>query len=303
MTNRPDFPTAVDSTLLSTFRSCPQKFFLEYMQHWRFRTPNVHLHAGAAFAKGLEVARDAFWTQGADEHKSRLMGRCALAEAYGDFEAPSGSAKTLDRMLGAFDHYMERFPLPGTEPVLLPSGRRAIEFSFVQPLPVTHPVTNEPILYSGRLDQIINWQGGIYLEDDKTTSSLGASWGKQWELRSQFTGYAWGIAEATGIQVTGALVRGVSILKTKYDTAECVTYRPEWQIDRWFDQVLRDLTRMKKMWAEGYWDYNLDHACGEFGGCQFLQVCQMRDPSDLLSLHFERRKWDPVARTETLLDE
>jgi hypothetical protein len=47
-------------------------------------------------------------------------------------------------------------------------------------------------------------------------------------------------------------------------------------------QLLRDLKRMQECWEEGYWDYDLDHACTEYGGCVFRQACLMRDPTPLL---------------------
>ena len=65
--------------------------------------------------------------------------------------------------------------------------------------------------------------------------------------------------------------------------------------------LVNDVKRMIEAWKEGYFDYNLDHACAEYGGCPFKGACQMRDPINLLNQQFERRKWDPVARTETLL--
>ena len=138
-------------------------------------------------------------------------------------------------------------------------------------------------------------------EDDKTTSQLGASWPRQWDLRSQFTGYVWGAARA-GIKLDGFLVRGVSILKTKYDTLQAITYRPAWLIERWYEQLIRDITKMIQAWESGYWDWNLDHACAEYGGCPFKSVCQMREPMQLLTQQFQRRRWDPVQRTETVLD-
>ena len=55
---------------------------------------------------------------------------------------------------------------------------------------------------------------GLYIEDDKTTSQLGSSWGAQWDMRSQFTGYAWA-ARQSGLPIAGIIVRGISILKTK----------------------------------------------------------------------------------------
>ena len=58
----------------------------------------------------------------------------------------------------------------------------------------------------------------------KRQRQLGDSWARQWELRGQFTGYCWAAREA-GIDVNGVLVRGVSILKTKYGSAQAITNR------------------------------------------------------------------------------
>lgn len=138
---------------------------------------------------------------------------------------------------------------------------------------------------------------GIYVYDEKTTSSLGASWGKQWEMRSQFTGYGWA-AKKQGIKVSGMIVRGVSILKTKYDTLEVPTYRTDYETDRWYDQMCRDLERMKLMWAEGYWDWNLESACNDYGGCTFTKVCKSSDPDAIMPVYFSKKVWDPLARKE-----
>lgn len=293
----------LDSTIVSTARSCQRKVELEHFLHYKPKGKSVHLVAGAAYASAWEHARKAFWEGGKSPADSAALGLEALVKSYGDFECPPDSAKSLERTMGAFEFALEVFPLgqDGTEPILLPGGKRGIEFSFSHPLPILHPETGDPLLYVGRMDQIVNYSNaGIFIEDDKTTSQLGASWPRQWPLRSQFTGYAWGCREA-GIKVEGVLVRGLSILKTKYDKAEALTYRPPWQIERWYAQLLRDVTRLVKAWEENYYDYNLDHACSEYGGCLFQQVCLAQDPTNWLEQFYERRKWDPVMRTETPL--
>jgi hypothetical protein len=302
MSERPPFPAVLDSTLIAAFRSCPQKAFQEFILHWKTRDPSVHLHAGACFAHGLEVARTAFYVEGRDAETAVALGLNALVKQYGDFECPADSAKSLDRTAGALEYYFFRYPLETDRaiPMTLPGGRRGIEFSFLEPLEILHPETGDPILYSGRMDMMVEYENMYLGEDDKTASQLGASWPRQWDLRSQFTGYVWG-AQRAGIKLDGFLVRGVSILKTRYDTLEAITYRPAWMIERWYEQVHRDAKRMIECWETGQWDYNLDHACAEYGGCIFRGVCQMRNPEPLLLQQFERRRWDPVMRTETLL--
>lgn len=331
---RPMFPHAVDSTIMAAFRSCPQKMFRTYVEHWKPQSESVHLVAGGAFAKGIEVARKAYF-EGEYEHATvayslnvekaceertvtwasregpkgdreaaEAIGLAALIAHYGDFMCPPDSAKSLERTAGALEFYFAHYPLgaDGMEPIFLAGGRRGIEFSFAEPLEFNHPVTGDPILYTGRSDMIAHFNHGIYIVDEKTTSQLGASWSRQWEMRAQFTGYAWA-AMRSGIEPAGAIVRGISILKTKYDTQQAITYRPDWEVERWHEQTLRDLERMLKCWQDGWWDFNLDSACGEYGGCSMTQVCKSKEPETWLPMYFEQKVWDPLAKRSLTVPE
>ena len=251
----------------------------------------------------LWLARKAFFDLGWSREDAEAAGLHALIEAYGDFPCPSDSAKSLERMCGALEFYLAAYPFgdDGMAPHVV-GGKNAIEFSFAEPLGINHPVTGDPILYTGRSDLVAEYMNGIYVVDEKTTSSLGASWSKQWEMRSQFTGYVWA-ARRAGIDAVGAVVRGVSILKTKYDTQQAITHRSPYEIDRWQEQTERDILRAMQMWREGRWDYNLDHACGEYGGCSMVEVCKSSTPEDWLPIYFERRVWDPLARKQLSVEE
>ena len=295
------FPEVLDSSMLATFKSCPQLFRKVYIEQWKSKDPSVHLRAGGAFAAGVETARTHFYVHGWTAEDAVASGLHALIQHYGDFDCPPDSAKSLERMCGALEFYFDRYPLnQDSPPVILPSGKHGIEFSFVHPLPIDHPTTGNPILYSGRMDALLSYAGGTFICDEKTTSSLGASWSRQWDLRSQFTGYAWGCREL-GIRVDGAIIRGVSILKTKYDTQEAISYRPGWQIDRWFEEMLDWVEEAIVCWQKGKWRHNLDHSCADYGGCAFRSACSSQDETPWLETYFERRHWNPITREETLL--
>lgn len=297
--HRPMFPHTIDSTMLKTLRSCPAKYNLQYVQHWKPLAQSVHLVAGGAFAAGIEAARDSFFVRGEPAELAESAGLTALIKHYGSFECPADSAKSLERMCGALEFYFAQYPLgaDGATPITLASGRRGIEFSFAEPLEVVHPVTGDPILYTGRSDMIASRAGRVFGYDEKTTSSLGGQWGRQWEMHSQFTGYCWA-ASKQGIKMDGVIVRGVSILKTKYDTLEVPAYRTQFEIERWYEQVNRDVRRAIKMWEEGYWDFSLDGGCTEYGGCSFTKVCKSPEPEKWLPVEFARKVWDPLARRE-----
>lgn len=326
------FPHTIDSTMLSAFRSCPQKYFRTYLQHWKPQQQSVHLVAGGAFAKGCEIARQAYYqgevpiydqktdpetglitTVDTGEVKSCepensefsvAEGLRALIVHYGDFECPPDSAKSLERMCGALEYYFEVWPLgaDGCPPVQFANGRYAVEFSFAEPLPFNHPITGQPVLYTGRADMIGEFAGGIYTVDEKTTTSLGARWGKQWEMRSQFTGYNWA-AKKAGIDVSGTLIRGIAVLKTKYNDAQEITSRSDYEIDRWLNQVVRDLTNIQRMWEENYFDYNLDNACNEYGSCSLTSVCKSSDPEAWLPMYFTQKVWDPLLHKEVSMED
>lgn len=300
----PHFPDVIDSSMLAEFKSCPHKFYNSYILDLKPKGKSVHLHAGGAFAKGMEATRRAFYEANKSVDDSIAAGLQALLLAYGDFECPADSAKSAVNMAGAFEFYWSRYPLggDGTEPIRLDSGRRGIEFSFAHPLPISHPVTGDPLLYSGKMDAILHHKpiGGQFITDEKTTTQLGASWDGQWDLRSQFTGYAWGCRES-GIRVDGVIVRGVSILKTKFDTRQAIVYRPEHHVVRWYEEMLSWIEDIKLCWERSKWKHNLDHSCAEYGGCSFKQPCLMLDSTSFLETYFERRRWNPITGTDTLL--
>lgn len=291
-----DFPPVIDSTMLSTYRNCPTSFNLGYLQHYKLQGDSVHLHAGGAFAKACEMGRRAFYIDGLSQENSEAEGLIALINAYGDYEAPEGSAKTLERMCGALEFYYENYPLTTDIARVAKLGPTyAAEFSFGTPLPIMHPITGEPIIFAGKADAVVDYAGGLYIMDEKTTTSLGTTWSKQWDLRGQFTAYAWALREL-GFKPAGSIVRGISILKTKYETQEVIIGQPGWKIDRWEREMLRTVNAMIADWKAGSFAYDLGEACNHYGGCSFKMCCQAEDPQPWLDQYYEKREWHPLEK-------
>lgn len=299
------FPSLIDSSMIASFKSCPAKFNHEYVENWKSKAPSVHLHAGGAFAHGMEATRRSFYELNEDSETAIAKGLSALLEFYGNFQCPEDSAKSAHRMAGAFEYYWTNYPLErgDFEPIHYAGGKRGIEFSFAHPLPFTNPSTGEPLIYCGRMDAIVSYLNSSFICDEKTTTQLGASWAKQWTLRSQFTGYAWGCRES-GIKVAGCIVRGIAVLKTVYNTAQDISYRPDWLIDIWHSEMLSWVEDILHCYKTGVWKHNFDHACNEYGGCAFLDVCASgtcEGAQSRLETGFERRYWNPLLRTEAKL--
>jgi len=221
-------------------------------------------------------------------------------EYWGEFEPPAHKQqKSLERVLGALASYFDQWPI-GTDYIRPHQwhGGDGIELTFALPMEIAHPETGEPLLYAGRFDMLAEYQGQLWVEDDKTTSQLGPTWGDKWNLRGQFTGYC-KAAHSFDLPVAGAIIRGTSFLKNSFGHAEAITARPKWMIDQWWEQLHRDTERMILCWQEGFYDQNFSDSCDAFAGCQFARLCLTQEPEEWIAGHYATRIWDPLAKDPT----
>jgi hypothetical protein len=295
----------ITSSLREAFNKCHKKMHWSVINGLMSKGESTHLIAGAAYAKGLEAFRTQYYRIPEPERTAEYFEQCAahglvaLLSSYGPHEPALDSAKTYDGTVSAYVEHLVRYTIPGDHaaPSLGPNGPR-VEFSFAFEIPgAFHPVTNDPILFVGRCDQIVDYNGALFVFDDKTTSALGPLWSKQWNLRSQFTAYTYG-AQQHQLPVIGAIIRGMSILKSKCDTAEAIVYRPRWMIDRWVERLQWDVQRMIAMWNSGYWPNTGEEsgACSDYGGCPFQVLCESEHPDNYIPVYFAEGRWDPMHR-------
>lgn len=336
MTNRPVLPLHIDSTMMTCFRSCPQKFYLEFVCGFRPPGISIDLHAGACFATGLEATYKALHMDKLSLPKALEKGLGAFLTAWGDFEIPEWkrTAKTADRMWEAISNpmgdeknkgYFDVYA-PLTDPVqpyFDSQGHPTFEYTFAIPLePIRigggtlgsvrggkdtydaageedmcfpcHP-SGSPFIYTGRFDMLGSYGGRPIVRDEKSTgASIGQRWAEQWDLRSQFMGYVWACREC-GIDVDQVCVRGISIQKTQIVHAEAFKQYSNFMIARWYEQLRRDLWRLRRQYDEGYFDFNLGDACTAYGNCMFQNVCQSPNVESWTS-EFVVRHWNPLEK-------
>lgn len=317
------FPNEIDNTMREAFVICPGKFKLAHIECLAPPVPSVHLHFGGCVAKGLEMARRVFY---AGDKDYIAAGVDAALTEWGDFDPPSGSYKTRETLEQAVRYYFTVWPLEVDTaiPAIDANGKPEVEWWFRLPIPgTTHPDHGGPIYFCGRSDFIPSMGGLLGIADDKTASSLGASWSEQWTLDSQFTGYTWARRQQ-GFDVSYILVRGISILKPKFNEivdasgtvlnkkgqsvrreydmetsfghAQAIVYRPDWMVTRWLAQLQRDVARMVDCYINNTWDLALHKgACDAYGGCTYKQLHLSENPEKWQEVNFVRRKWNPLA--------
>lgn len=302
------FPQVIDSTILSCFDGCSQKFFHEYILCLAPTEVSVDLHAGGAFARAIEVARKAYWFDKLKPEAAVMQGFRAFIAQWGDFQEPEGHAKDFINVGGALYDYFRQYPLdqdPIT-PYIMAGNVPAIEFSFGIPLPIRHPISGDPLLYGGRIDMIGQYEKFLAVIDEKTTKSLGSSWEKKWKMRGQFMGYPWAAWEY-GIPVQAAVIRGIAIQKTQYSHLQAVVQVHKWLVEEWRTAMLDKVQEMvdrfnawrgkadPHMLGRTPWRKSFADACDSYGGCMFQDLCTSRDPEIWYST-FKRRIWNPLNR-------
>lgn len=297
----PPFPELVDNTMRGNYLQCPKRFEWAHIHQLAPMAPSIHLHAGGAFAAGIEVCKRTFYEQGKSAEESLRLGLEALIGFYGPVKAPETKTgdKSCDNVIRAFDSYFtQQYPLGRDllRPHIAANGKAMLEFTFALPTEVEHPQTGDPILYGGRADAINDFGQSLMVSDEKTASQLGEQWARKWNLEAQFTGYV-RAALQFGIPVAGVVVRGVGLLKTKITHQEALVYRSQWVVDRWWDQLQFEIQDMVDNWKKKRFRYaQHKDVCGAYGGCEFEMLCTSQEPARFVPIHFRKRVWDPMAK-------
>lgn len=304
----PEFPEAIDNTMRKQLVKCETA--AKYRFEWGLKAledERVDLHAGAAFAKGMEEMRRAYFVERLTEYDAIEKGISALYKKYGNFACPSSSNKSAERMAGALTFYAEQRPLSqeDLEPIRLSNDEYGLEISFAYPIAVDHPSTNQPLLYCGRFDMLALHKktNMVWIVDEKTGKSLGDKWANQWQLDSQMTGYCWGARKLLdshnmgSLQIAGAIINGIAIKKYDYEHVRVAAYREAWEVQRWYEQLVDDVLYWKTAHQSGKHRFALDHACAYYNNpCEYSKLCKSRNPERILDGNYVVERWKPLVR-------
>ena len=61
---------------------------------------------------------------------------------------------------------------------------------------------------------------------------------------------------------------------------------PSGKLTGGLNKVVHDLAAIERAWRDNYWGWALDHACDEYGGCAFKQICTSAEPESWLPMYF-----------------
>jgi len=256
-----------DNSVMSTHQGCPRKMFYQYRLNRASAGKNFPIQFGISYHKFRDVL-ETHWLKMQDMEAAQLYYDDAVLAASEGWEDPPVGHKheylTLSRlrttMADSFLKWREekinaRLVVIHTErpfDLELPSGRR----------------------FGGRIDQLLEWNGKLWLRDFKTTGRMGASYDARFDPNNQISGYVWALQILSGRPVEGAIIEVVYNTKLKGpEFHPFLATRSAFHIESWLETVENELNDIERHVAADVWPQRTDH-CLHFGQCAFLEACQ-----------------------------
>lgn len=285
---------AFDSTSLGWAETCARMYQYFMIDGWQRRHGNVHLEFGGLYASALEhFHKHMAAGDSRDDALDKIIEEILLATWDTEYDRPKDwdhNTKTRSNLLRTIVWYVDHFNPDPLTTVILSDGRPAVEYSFRLEL-------DDGILYSGHLDRLVEYNGDIYIQDQKTTGSTVAPYYfEKFQPDTQMTGYTYAGQIVFGLPVKGVIIDAAQIAVGFSRFERGFTFRTPAQLEEWRTDTLLHIDAIRGYTHEGYFPQNRS-SCDKFGGCAFRAVCA-RSPEvrpQFLAADFEQtRRWNPL---------
>jgi hypothetical protein len=194
----------IDSSKLTTYLTCPRKFFFNYVLGWDSVFPNKHLIFGKAIHKAFEyiLIQPRPTTETIQEAYEIFMGEYRKEFTAEDDEY--NKPKTPEYVFPLLVKYCQEYESEWeTEEVLHTEVAGIV------------PVSEENFL-NFRIDLVRKGERGIYCMDHKTTGYINETWMGQWELAIQVFVYIHFLYSHYPVEdVYGMIINGIGLSKRK----------------------------------------------------------------------------------------
>lgn len=193
-------------------------------------------------------------------------------------------------------------------------GQPMVEMSFALPLFeyksefFGFPV---PIIYTGRIDLPVLWDGKLIIIDHKTTSLLGDTFWYDHKVSPQQIGYCWAFQELTKRSVSGFCINAVRVRPMPANPKGGVAawwdeslqrykeYIQPWQLVEWKTNTIALIEEFFWHYQRGLFPAKKKWCCGKYGRCPYYDVCDL-PPEDrgvmLSSTLFQENNWSPLKQ-------
>lgn len=259
----------LDNTMLSAWDTCPTKYYWRHIRNLvSLDDTSAALNFGTAIHKALETL-----------YKQNNISD-AIAELKPIIDAgPTDSKRNLENGIRIMLGYHERW---------FPERFKIVQVE----IPISWELSSD-LMYCGRLDTLVEWDGVTYILEHKTSSNLTMFCAQP---NHQITGYVYG-ARVLGYNVPGAIVNllGVYSPNTKKQPGELfarvITMRGEWELEDWRHHVLSVAERIRQALDANYFE----RATVGCNFCPYKKLCTSSPDvvEAVATQYYHERPWEP----------
>lgn len=292
---------AWDATSLTALKTCPRYYQYNIIEGYVTRQENIHLRWGSEY-NNAQVMYHRARTEGKD-HRDAMKAAVlfALASTWDyDLGRPWSSDlpyKTRETLVRALIWYFTQFEEDSLKTDKLAGGEAAVEMNFRLRLDQYSDLTGEEYLLCGYLDRKVEFNGGEWITDWKTTRyALDEKYFNQYSPNNQVSTYAFaGGVISKDNPIKGVIIDAVQLGVTfaRFERKE-IARHPS-QLEEWYRDAMFYIRQNEKFVEDNYWPQN-DTSCDKFGGCPYRAVCSAIPDirQRLLDGLFHKRTWDPL---------
>lgn len=280
-----------DYSTLSSFQTCRKKYYFEHIRNLRPKLKGAALEFGGAVHEGL----DAYYSTD-DKVEGIKLAKQKFYDNWTDREGDE--LRTVENGIKMLDWYATKYK---HEPFKV-LGKPETGFVFFI----------GDILFGGRIDLPVEWDGNLWIMEHKTTTRLSSSYFSQYELDKQCTGYIIAAEEYFKRKVHGCivnvmepwkeLIRPTAKSKQPEDHfARSPITRSTMLKDRFKLNVQRIVRDIK--WCEEndeYMEAEKKEVCHYYNRpCPYLQLCQHGEDERVIASEYTIEKWEPFKIIES----
>lgn len=203
--------------------------------------------------------------------------------------------KNRENLVRTIIWYLDNYKDSSERTLILEDGSPAVEVWFRIELPIKTPSGKSYVL-SGHIDKIIEYAGGKWFRDLKTTkSTISSDFFTKFSPNNQMSQYTLAGKVVFDEPLMGGIIDAAQVAVTFSKFQRGFVERTKAQMDEWLHDMQFWIKLAEKYVEADHWPKN-DNACHNYGGCDFRDICN-KDPSlrdQFLRTYFERRPWNPL---------
>ena len=262
-----------DFTTLDTFQSCQEKYRKRMVQHLVPLTVAPPLE----FGKAIHMALETYY-----KGKTMQEAVATFKENYTREDDPKRTQLIGEQML------LDYAEVYKTEPFKVVD----VEIGFAVPL--------GDYIFTGRLDGLVEWDSQLWVLEHKTTSMLGMTYFKQFEMSMQIDGYIYAAEQFTGKRCAGVVVNAMQPkTKTKkledHYARDPIT-RSEFERSEFKREVPLLIKEILEKEASGTY-IREKRSCFTYNyQCPYWDLCKYGEDKKMIERDFKIEKWMPYKQ-------